>query len=191
VSRDKRVAVTVLDGRDLGVWATDSGRRHCSLSGHDAAVRTVALSADGRVLVSGDEAGVVRVWETRDARCVRELSIPVPPGSLTSVSVSADGAVQVMAANDGSARVRANSAEHDLRVLGEASADYDVGLEMGADVTATLAADDRLVCVFDQWSWRLRVWDMRLVNFRRQVVHDVGSAAAWGESWLGVSDDGH
>lgn len=142
--------MTVLDRRDLGVWDADSGRRHCSLSGHYAAVRTVALSADGRVLVSGNEAGVVRVWETCDARCARELSIPVPHGSLTSVAVSADGAVQVMAANDGSARVRHDSAEDTLRVLSEASAGYEVGLEMGAAVTATLAADDQLVWVFDQ-----------------------------------------
>jgi WD40 domain-containing protein len=218
-SADGRTAVTVLEGRDLGVWATGTGRRRCTLTGHGADVRTVALSADGRVLVSGDEAGHVRVWDTRESSCVQVWHVPVPPGCLTSVAVSGDGLVQVMAANDGSVRVRDGGAEHGLRVLHEASEDYD----LLHDVTATLTADDRLVCVFDQYHWQLRVWDLdtgrfrgamqlnrqfafsaggavalavtedervQVVDLRRQAVDEVGSAAGWGRGWIAVTDDG-
>ena len=49
------------DGGAL-VWETDTARLLARLAGHTAELLTVATSRDGLIAVTGDDAGVVRIW---------------------------------------------------------------------------------------------------------------------------------
>jgi WD40 repeat protein len=80
---------------ELNVWDAKTGELLTSLKGTLGAIRSVAFSADGKRLVSGDEAGTVQVWD--------ELTRPQGPlvvwkGSqapVRSVTFSPDGRVVV------------------------------------------------------------------------------------------------
>ncbi|GHH88892.1 hypothetical protein GCM10018793_70240 [Streptomyces sulfonofaciens] len=74
--------------RDLRVWDLDTLTPVRVLSGHRAALKSAALSVDGRVLVSGDESGHVRVWDTADGRCGRRYELPPQGVELVAVSGS-------------------------------------------------------------------------------------------------------
>jgi WD40 repeat protein len=50
-----------------------SGQLLASLQGHTGAVRGVALSADGQLVVSGGYDGTVRLWEASTGACLRTL----------------------------------------------------------------------------------------------------------------------
>src|SRR5205823_13266195 len=84
------------------VWDADAGREVVRLLGHAAPVTAMAASADGKLLATGDAAGLVRI---RDADT---LPRPGPAGhtaAVRSVRVSADGSRALTTADDGTARV--------------------------------------------------------------------------------------
>ncbi|GAA2629840.1 XRE family transcriptional regulator [Streptomyces vastus] len=69
------------------------------LPGQASAVTTMAFSADGRVLTTGDSDRTVRLWWASDAHRPRELStLPRLAGPLRTVAVSPDG--RLLAAGD-------------------------------------------------------------------------------------------
>jgi len=54
-----------------------------TLEGHTTFVWTVAFSPDGRILASGDNDGVIKVWDTGSGQCLTTLqSGPSPIGAL-------------------------------------------------------------------------------------------------------------
>lgn len=86
-------------------WVWDAGIRNqvAKLTGHSAAVTAVAASPDGKVLATGDAAGLVRTW---DAETFRPAAEPRGhTGAVRSVEVSADGKRALTTGADGSARV--------------------------------------------------------------------------------------
>jgi WD40 repeat protein len=91
------------DDRTVRVWELATG--HClhTLQGHTGSVRSVAVTADGALALSGGRDGTVRVWELATGRCLRTLEAHT--GSVTSVAVSADGHLALSSGNDGTVRV--------------------------------------------------------------------------------------
>jgi WD40 repeat protein/serine/threonine protein kinase len=61
--------------------------------------RTIVLSDDGRLALTGSTDGAVRVWQPRTGRCVRTLA--EPGGPLADVALRGDGARAVAARTDG------------------------------------------------------------------------------------------
>jgi WD40 repeat protein len=55
------------------VWEAASGRLLRSLEGHTDWVQAVALSPDGRTIVSGSWDSTVKVWEAESGRLLRSL----------------------------------------------------------------------------------------------------------------------
>jgi len=51
------------DSGDIMLWDAQTGAQQGQLHGHQGAVRRLALSADGRTLLSGGLDGTVRVWD--------------------------------------------------------------------------------------------------------------------------------
>lgn len=86
-------------------WVWDTGVRNfvAKLTGHAAPVTAVAASPDGKVLATGDAAGLVRTWDADTFRPAAE-----PRGhtaAVRAVAVSADGKRALTTGADGSARV--------------------------------------------------------------------------------------
>jgi WD40 repeat protein len=74
-----------------------------SLEGHHGAVRSVALSADGRVAVSGGDEGTARVWDVGSG--VGRRTIVCGPRAVHGVALTPDGVVAATASGDGLVRV--------------------------------------------------------------------------------------
>jgi WD40 repeat protein len=85
------------------------GRLLRSLEGHTAGVFAVALSPDGRTIVSGSFDRTVKVWDARDGRLRRSLeghtdgviAVALSPDGSTIVSGSDDRTVKVWDAATG------------------------------------------------------------------------------------------
>ena len=60
-----------------------------TLSGHAGLVRGVALSADGRLVASGGDDGVVRLWDSQTRHLLSRLE--GHPGTVWCLALSADG----------------------------------------------------------------------------------------------------
>jgi WD40 repeat protein len=71
------------------VWELESGRLLRSLEGHTGGVNAVAVSPDGRFIVSGSEDRTVKVWELESGRLLRSLEGHT--GGVRAVAVSPDG----------------------------------------------------------------------------------------------------
>jgi WD40 repeat protein len=84
----------------IRVWDIGNGSLMCKLEGHESDVDTLAITADGRTLVSGSGDQTLRVWDlergTQEAVFHAESGIEV-------CAVSADG--RTIAAGEDSGRV--------------------------------------------------------------------------------------
>lgn len=93
-------------GNDVVIWDVASGDPTRTLKGHTDAVRAVAFSPDGKLLVSGGDDGVARVWETANGRSRMTLAFPELakrlgekyPIGVDSVAFSPDGQTFVTSA---------------------------------------------------------------------------------------------
>jgi WD40 repeat protein len=65
----------------LKVWDLATGQNLRTLSGHDDAVRALAVTGEGRV-VSASEDGTVKVWDLSREACLATLPFDSSPMSL-------------------------------------------------------------------------------------------------------------
>lgn len=109
-------------------WSAD-GRAGHHLGGHDDVVRSVAISDDGRVLVSGGDDDLVRRWSLTDGRLLDTWS--GHEGRVTTVSVSADGSLAASGSEDRSVRLWSadGQIERVLARLGEGVASVDLSAD--------------------------------------------------------------
>lgn len=68
------LAVSASDGGSIGVWEVESGKRLLFLAGHDAPVSVVALSPDGKRVLSGDAKGGIKRWYSGPAEETKPLA---------------------------------------------------------------------------------------------------------------------
>jgi WD40 repeat protein len=72
ISPDGRVGYAVLENGTLRSWRIGHGPEALRLAGHEG--RTVgAFNAEGTLIATGDSAGMLRVWDARDGRLLREV----------------------------------------------------------------------------------------------------------------------
>ncbi len=83
----------------IEVWDVNAGARQRRLRGHEGSVTALALSADGRRLLSGDRKGMLNWWEVSTGRCLR--SVNGHRGAVAFVSLSHDGWHAMSGAIDG------------------------------------------------------------------------------------------
>lgn len=153
VCRGVAVPSDALDAAGQGASEAVSERpcvchRQMELKGHASHVNAVALSADGRLAVSGSADETVRVWDLNAGTWVTALE--GHNGSVRGVALSADGRLAVSGADDWTVRVW----------------DLDVGTWVAAFEAHTgvvwgvaLSADGRRA-VSGSEDRTLRVWDI-------------------------------
>jgi WD40 repeat protein len=85
------------------VWDAESGEELRCLRGHEDDVSSIAISSDGRRIVSGSQDKTVRVWDAErgeELRCLRGHEDDV-----SSVAISSDGRRIVSGSRDHTVRV--------------------------------------------------------------------------------------
>ncbi|GAA3390482.1 protein kinase domain-containing protein [Cryptosporangium minutisporangium] len=145
-----------LDAEHFAVRVWDLVRGTCRhvLTGHTGPVRSVRVSADGRVAVTGSEDRTVRVWDLTTGSTGRVLAGHTD--RVADVDVSADGRLAVSGGNDGTVRIWDLVSARTLRAH-----------HHGHSVSAVaLSADGHRVAFGDREGW-LHVGDASTGSYRR------------------------
>jgi WD40 repeat protein len=110
------------------------------LSGHGQPVRSVALSADAKLAVTGSPDQTVRLWDTGNGQMLRALD--QPPGPVHAVALSGDGGLVAAAGEAGVIKFwnPADGADR-LRVIGLGGTIHDLAFDPRSRLTATAHAD--------------------------------------------------
>lgn len=87
-SPDGRTLAAVYKPGGIALWHVASGQRMFSSDGHEAPVRTLALSADGSTLVTGDDCGTLHVRDRGTGALRQTLLLP---WTINGLAVSANG----------------------------------------------------------------------------------------------------
>ena len=87
----------------MRVWDLASGAPVGALTGHSGPVSSVAVSPDGRRIISGSHDDAVRVWDL--ATGARVGALTGHSGTVSSVAVSPDGTRIISASHDTTVRV--------------------------------------------------------------------------------------
>ncbi|HJX93397.1 MAG TPA: NACHT domain-containing protein [Pyrinomonadaceae bacterium] len=87
----------------MNVWDLVSGRRLRILDDDSGWVQAVAMTPDGRRLVSGSGDNIVRLWDVSTGTCLSRLN--GHEGRPMTVAISASGELAVSAGQDGAVRV--------------------------------------------------------------------------------------
>jgi WD40 repeat protein len=144
------------------------------LRGHTGVVRSVALSGDGRRVVSGSDDNTVRVWDSSTGRAVSTFHGHT--GVVWSVALSADGHLVASSGEDGTVRLWDTASGHALATL----RDHTDGIR-----SVALSSDGHLLAS-GGGDGILQVWDA----ISRQLVTTL-QAHAGAVGGLALSADGH
>ena len=90
------------DDKTVRVWNNDVGVCEIVLVGHNEAVTSVAVSAQGKMALSGSSDGTLRLWNIHSGECIKTISDDM---RITSVAMTPDGRYAVSAYSDYSLRV--------------------------------------------------------------------------------------
>jgi WD40 repeat protein/tRNA A-37 threonylcarbamoyl transferase component Bud32 len=149
----------VLAGQGVTVRGWDAeGREVLKLSGHNGAVRSVAVSADGKRAASGGDDRTVRVWDLERGREVYRFTRH--RDSVTGVALSADGRL-----------VLSGSRDQTLRLWEAANGKEVQGFPVprGPVLCAALTPDGGAACS-GHFDTTLRLWDLRTGRERRRLI---------------------
>ncbi len=102
MSPDQRLLAVVWE-QQIYLWDLANRRLLQHLAGHQKAINHVALSSQGRLVVSGSQDETLRLWDGFSGREQRLLEEPT--GEVISVAVTADGRKVISGSQDGTIRV--------------------------------------------------------------------------------------
>jgi WD40 repeat protein len=136
------------------VWELESGRLLRSLEGHTGGVWAVAVSPDGRFIVSGSDDRTVKVWEARKRAAAALPGRPYGWGE-RAVAVSPDGRFIVSGSDDRTVKVWELESGRLLRSL-EGHTDWVRAVAVSPDGRFIVSgSSDRTVKVWELESGRL------------------------------------
>ncbi len=136
----------------------------CALAGHADVVESVALSADGRVALTGSHDGTARLWDTTTGECLHVLTGHVY--RVQFVALSGDGSVAVTV-GFADARIWDVASGHCRHVL-------DI-LDHGGAFAVALDYDGR-IAITGSGGETARIWDTASGACRQVLAHEVDGA---------------
>ena len=78
----------VVTQNEVVVRNTSNGDAECTCRGHKGEVVTAAITPDGAILATGGKDPIVKLWDARSGKLLRELDAA---GAVRSLSFSPDG----------------------------------------------------------------------------------------------------
>ncbi|HUG67849.1 MAG TPA: cytochrome D1 domain-containing protein, partial [Pirellulaceae bacterium] len=160
---------------DSSVYLFDcaSGDPVATLTGHKSAVGSVAVSLDGRYVVSGSRDGAVKLWDI-DYELEIPNRIPIQSSAINCVRFSPDGRLLAIASGDWLTSGAGTIVLWDLRG-GMTKQQFDVASPVGA---VAFGAGQLITA---EWNGRTTTWDLRsgAVNASATISKDTVSAASF------------
>jgi eukaryotic-like serine/threonine-protein kinase len=156
--------VLTAQGVGIRVWEAGSGREVRRLLGHSDAVRDLALSTDGKLVLSGGDDRIARLWDITNGRELERLT--GHKGRLTSVALSPDNRLAATADRDQTIRIWDLGSGRELRTC--------TG-PRGAVLSLTFTPDGRFL-LSGHFDTTLRLWEvstgreLRRFNGHKQMV---------------------
>ena len=163
----------LIAGQGVTVKGYDpAGREVLRLSGHNDAVRCLALSADGKRLLTGSVDRTVRLWDL--ARACEIQRFGLHRAEVTGVALSADGRIALSCSRDGTLRMWETGNGKEVRAFGTPR----------GPVMALALTPDGLGVYSGHFDTTVRLWEVSTGReLRRFAGHKqmVGALAAVGE----------
>jgi WD40 repeat protein len=184
VSADGKTIVStgeyIRDNKDetIKVWRQD-GSLITTLRGHQGAIKTVAVSADGQTIISGSTDKIVKVWQ-RDGLLIATLR--GHQDCISGVAVSADGQTIVSGSTDTTVKVW----RQDGSLI--------TTLKDGKDIISAVAVSaDGQTIVSGSTDSTLRVWQMNNLKYMSFSTDRLGvysvAVSADGQTIVSTSSD--
>ncbi|TDC77992.1 serine/threonine-protein kinase, partial [Actinomadura sp. 7K507] len=129
------------------------------------------LSADGRLAVSGEADGTVRLWTSNDARCL--MTLPGHSGLVRSVAVSADGTRAISAGDD------------EMVLLWDLAQGRPAHTYTGVKYAGVSMSADGAVALYSSYDGHLQVIDTRSGRVTQKM-----RVRKWGSPGASISPDG-
>ena len=137
ISRDDRIALTASRvGREALLWDVKSGRRIHVLRGHADNIKSLALSRDGGLALTGAADATARLWDTRTGDCVRVFSLDE---TVSAAAFAANGrrivlggtkgALNLYETADGTCAIRFRGHESSERIAVDETGAYMLSME--------------------------------------------------------------
>ena len=151
--RDPVAAIVASGGKDgtVRLWEMPSGALRAVLSGHQAAVRAIAFSRDGRCLASGAADGEVRVWRPQDGQELAVYRFRSPVNALEFYAGEDSGAEGALVFGGG-------AGELEILDLGEAKPRLSLRAH-GEAVTAVAVSRDGGLLATGSIDRTVKLWD--------------------------------
>jgi WD40 repeat protein len=167
------------------LWDVSTGKPVQSFKGHDGFVKSVALSGDGKWLVTGSEDNTARLWDTKTGKQVRvfrgHTHVKQYRGMVNSVVLSRDGKWLVTAGADETARLWEVATGKQIRVFSRPDSAFS---------SAALSADGKWLVTAGGWDQTVALWEVGTGKLVRTFPHPVGvdSVALSGDGkWLATA----
>lgn len=132
------------DHHEIRIWNVKSGQEVAVLKGHDAPVRDVAFSPDGKWLASAGDGGdkSVRIWDLSTQATVQVLE--GHSDCVYAVKFSGDGRLVASASVDGTVRLWDTTDWHHVALLKHGPKVYDVAFSKDNSRLACACADNSI-----------------------------------------------
>jgi serine/threonine protein kinase len=160
-------AVFAGHGASVRVWEPTSGKETLRFMGHTDAVRSIAVSKDGRQALSGGDDRILRLWDAQRGGEITRFT--GHRARITSVALSADGRVALSGSHDQSLRLWDVATGRELRSF---------AVPRGQVLSVAFTPDDRAV-LSAHFDTTLRLWEaetgreLRRFSGHRQMVSAV------------------